>query len=1028
MNPVVRPAAIRGRVAAWLRDGDAAPVLALAAAPTWSGDPTLVVRDPTGTQITVRVVPCATPLAVRAALHARAEGERLVLLTPLGADDLGDGLLAHLSRQRVHPVLRWEMVRALFPGVDLDPTLATGTYNWAADALVDHVPVGGWPRPTGTVLTRDHALRCLAGELLGIPRDQIDSAGLVQWTRDAPRVLRFASWPAPLVEGLATYLVEISGPAAGPIMAAVRAGHGADAVALGLLVGVLWPGRPATAGAGTAGPGAGARRLDPTAAKGRLDPTAVAVARTRLEPYFGGARLADGPARAFRDAVEAWIDRAMDAGGQARTDARRTLQRAEEIATQIDAVELLGASPVLPTGFTWRMRALAAEICRAIPATAPGPANPPAGTAGTAGRSRGAAGGRGTTRVAAAGDTPPPPQAISAAELALDRVREHRIGEPHRIATAGMAVRLLRWLATPDGASPATLLAALHRHVRDDGWVDRARLDIFAGDADPEVAQAYRRLHHAVDARRTRHDEQFAHLLAAATAVGSEPGELLLVEDVLRRVVAPIVASGRRVLLLVLDGMGVAAATELAESILESPRWAELTPGGGPRTGVLAALPSITEVSRCSLFSGRIATGGQAEERAGFARLFPTGHLLHKADLRTGAGSALDQDVRSALDDPDRPVVAAVVNTIDDALDRSDPGGTVWGRDTVGPLRDLLAAVTGRVVVILSDHGHVVDRGRDAVTLASPSPGNRWRAAQPPAGDGEILISGSRVGTDGTASGGTAGHSGTARPAGSGPAPAGGGRIVVPWREDVRYGPRKAGYHGGATPAEMVIPLLVFSPAGDLTAPGWSEAPVTSPAWWRESARTGPGRPAVPTPRGGTRTRRKADTGPTLFDELPAQAPPAGTGHPRAGAAGGDTTGGSTPPAGPGTTPPAAGPAAPPPDAPATATPPLVARLLGSPGYAQRKDTRAPLSDDRVAALLTVLLGNGNRATLDTLAARAGIPAHRIVGTVTALRKLLQVEGYPVLDLDPDGHTVILDTDLLTAQFHLDGQRPGDGQ
>jgi len=77
-------------------------------------------------------------------------------------------------------------------------------------------------------------------------------------------------------------------------------------------------------------------------------------------------------------------------------------------------------------------------------------------------------------------------------------------------------------------------------------------------------------------------------------------------------------------------------------------------------------------------------------------------------------------------------------------------------------------------------------------------------------------------------------------------------------------------------------------------------------------------------------------------------------------------------------------------------------------------------SFDRVAALVSVLIAGGGRATVETLAARAGVPAHRIDGTITALRKLLQVEGYPVLELDPDGQTVKLDMALLVEQFHLD--------
>ncbi|MFD0821909.1 hypothetical protein ACFQ0D_27140, partial [Micromonospora zhanjiangensis] len=62
---------------------------------------------------------------------------------------------------------------------------------------------------------------------------------------------------------------------------------------------------------------------------------------------------------------------------------------------------------------------------------------------------------------------------------------------------------------------------------------------------------------------------------------------------------------------------------------------------------------------------------------------------------------------------------------------------------------------------------------------------------------------------------------------------------------------------------------------------------------------------------------------------------------------------------------------------------------------------------------------DGDRSGLATLATRAGIPAHRIQPTVTALRRLLQVEGYPVLTLDADGRTAKLDVDLLVEQFGL---------
>lgn len=894
----VHPAAIRRKVEAWLSEQDDAPAIALRARPEWSGDPVFAVGG-----VSARIVACPTPLAMRAALRERAGSERLVLLTDLDNDALGDGLLAHLSGTRVRSVNAWDVVRQMFGVETLDPTIAEkrhGGGRWLADALTEHAPADGWPPPAGAVLTRDHAMRSLAGRLLGIDRDQLDSAGLLLWTTNPHGLMSFTALPADVIGGVTAYLVDVVGPAAEPILAAVRAGHGVDAIPLGLLIGALWP-QP----------------------NGRAPSTDIAVARTRLEPMFGGLHLTDAQASAFRTAAEAWVDRTVDPSD--RFEVHRMLARAEAIAAQIDATRLLGGSDLLPAGFLQRLRDVAAAVRIATPTN-----GQPASADG-----------------------------ITAAQRALTSLEQHRAADAVRVETARMAVRALRWLATPDGPPPATLLDALHRHVRDDGWVDRARLDLFAGDTDPQVAEAYALLHKAVDARRARHDEQFATQLAAATAADAAPGALLRVEDVLARVVRPILDHGRRALLLVLDGMSVAAATELAESLTRTGAWLELTPDGGSRTGVLAALPTVTEVSRCSLLSGRIAVGQQKEEQTAFAAQFPGAVLLHKAKLRAGAGAAFDPEVTAALADPFTPLVAAVVNTIDDALDRSDPGTIVWGEENIAAVRDLLALAQDRVVVLVSDHGHVVDRGPDAVTRPSPASENRWRPADPPAGAGEVAVSGPRVAK-------------------------GGGRVVLPWREELRYGPRKAGYHGGAAAAEAVIPLLMLSAVDELVVPGWSAAPIASPAWWRE-----PVRETAPTSPTSSEARRRPPRKPvqdtSLFDLDPAE----------------PVTAESTPNAAP-------------------ARPALVDALLASDVYQQRRGTRAPIPDERVAALVGVLLAGGGRARLDTLAAHANVPAHRIDGTITALRKLLQVEGYPVIEMDPDGEVVKLDVGLLAMQFHLD--------
>jgi len=906
----VRPAAVRRKIEAWLAEPDGFEAIVLRARPEWSDEPCFTVNG-----VPVRVVPCPTPIAVRAALADRSAGEKLVLLTDLTEQELGDGLLAHVSRHKARSVDPWDLVAQAFGGPpQIDSSLIL-TGRWSADALTELAPAKGWPPPPGIILTREHALRHLSGALLDLAPDELDAVGLLRWSTNAPGQLRFREHPDSWIEGIGQFLVEIAGTIAVPVVAAVRAGHGMDVIPLGLLAGVLWP-RDALTSADLQ----------------------TAIGRTRLEPRFGGVRLNDGQATALRDAADVWIYRALD-DPATRPEAYRMLHRAESIAAEIDLTGRLAASDLLPAGFAQRMRAFGAAVRLALPV---------------------------------AGATTCSIGQIEKAQERLAEVEAHRSGDLVRVETARMAVRLLRWLAAPDATAPATMLEALHRQVRDDSWVDRARLDVFAGDIDEQVAAAYQALHAAIDARRARHDEQFALLLQDMTSREREPGTLLRVEDVLSRVVQPVLDNGRRVLLLVLDGMSTAAGIEIADSIARTGPWTELTPQGGSRTGVLAALPTITAVNRCSLLSGRLSVGDRNAELRAFSIRFPGSMLLHKADLRTSAGLAVDPDAAAAIGDPSVPVVAAVINTIDDALDRSDPGTIEWSAETIKGLRDLLAVAQDRVVVLLSDHGHVVDRGREAVQRRSDSSENRWRPASGTPGDGELVFSGSRV-------------------------PIGDGEVILPWREELRYGPRKAGYHGGAAAAEVVIPLFLFAAHDETAVPGWAGAPVASPEWWREPLRqsepTSPARQMQSSVQQLARKSRSVAQDQGLFD-LPA--PPAAASVTEAAA----------------------------PLAPAPAlhdqTKALVVALLASPLFADRQDTRAPIPEERMTALLTTLIQRNGRATLETLATKAAVPAHRIMGTFTALRRLLQVEGYPVLSLDADGHTAKLDIPMMVEQFRLE--------
>ena len=205
---------------------------------------------------------------------------------------------------------------------------------------------------------------------------------------------------------------------------------------------------------------------------------------------------------------------------------------------------------------------------------------------------------------------------------------------------------------------------------------------------------------------------------------------------------------------------------------------------------------------------------------------WPDAVLFHKKPLDSSRpGYAVADDVAAAIADvTGYPLVTCVLNTIDDALDRSDPGGTAWSTDAVKHLAPLLerGQHAGRVAV--ADRRPRAHRrappGHPAL-LPSISSG-RSRAATEPAGDGEVLVTGGRVLL----------HD---------------GRAVLAVDEHLRYGPLKAGYHGGGAPAEAVVPVAVLVPARFPTEPTWP--------WRRRSSRPGGSTPPSPPAPGDTTGR-----------------------------------------------------------------------------------------------------------------------------------------------------------------------------
>lgn len=899
------------------RDGATAPhdggVLGIRARPEWTGAAITFGGKP------VAVVPCASALAVREALLSRSPGEWLVVLTDRDDDDLGTGITAHFVGRRLRSPDPWEAVKHGFEATAIDSALARAENRTElANALLNATPTGGWPAARSGTLTYDHAMRSVAAAHLGLASASVDLERVLEWTTSTnlPRSLANLTSLAgePLAGLVVRWIACQAGDLAGVIGTLVLASRAEDVLPLGLVA------RAVGATPSDSGPQALFRRS------------------ASLPADRGPAALG-----AWADAAESVVKRWLSQGDAVPGTLVRVLNRADRLLTDLEAADYAGSSEILRSGLTQRLASLGDTLAQA--------------------------GSRAAERVAAGALGEPLVQSdeLKAVETAWERVAAHalasRDGEV-RVARSQAAVQLVRWLALAS-AEPADLRAAIEQYWTVMSWVDRAAADAWNGVDDEELARGLRGVLEAVRARRASFDRRFADLLATHEQISARaPAGAVSAEDLLRTYVLPI-ARQHPVLFVLADGMSCAVASEVMDDISRQlDAWVECVPAGQTtRLAAIAAYPTLTRVSRASLFCGELVNGEQAIEQTGFAKLLQsagvTGELFHKLGLDSSEpGFSSAHDVRAAIDNPNTRVIACVLNTIDDALDRSDPGGIEWGAESVKHLRPLLerAYRAGRIVVLASDHGHIVERRAGRMLTVESASSNRSHAFTGTVHPGEIRITGRRV----------LEHNGDA---------------VLAVEDGLRYGPLKAGYHGGAAPAEVIIPVTLLT-TGDVPA-GWDLALPQAPAWWRRPvtavAAAPPSKAVCTVPE--ISAPRPSDP-PTLFDTEPETSAPQ----------------------------------------PAASSDPI-AQLLSSPVYAgQRERARGQaMADEKVASLVRALLSTpGHRIDAESAAAALQVPVIQLAGALPRVQRLLNIEQYPVLDRD--GNSVVLDVALLREQFSVFGE------
>lgn len=935
--------------------------------------------DGSGDAESITVVPCPSPLAARAALaefgpwveepggagdansgDAGAGGAQpggtLVLLTDLNEAELGADVLGRLVTPRLFGLNAWDAVCHRFGVRALDPAFDDKRYAWMAEALLA-VPVTSASRGGGT-LGIETALQIVTEATLGATAVTVER--LLVASADSGFASRVAHGDPRTVASLCETLADRLGPAGALVCGLIAKGRGELALPAGL------------------------------AARTLVGDVAGSYAQAKIADLTGVELPTD-------KALASWARSAELAFAQLTTSGDPV---AGDVAIAGSALVVewqaphRGASDVLAVSFEERLDRLAGHL-EAILDTA----------------------------------TEPDPVSL---RLAVRAVLQHREATTPtgriRAQRAQLAARLAAWLRDPISAEygvgadadatgvPASLGARTGAYLADGAWVDSARRRVAEGDDTPEsFARALRSISEAAHAARALGNESFAGTLARWSAEGTAAEltgtPVVAVERILADVVAPL-AGAQPVLLVVLDGCGVPQFLEFAEQF-RSLGLREIGRTGlagaadhndiGRRLSGLAALPTVTAVSRTSLLSGKLATGGAADERRdlpahpAIAKLKGAPAVLfhHHPDLVSGSGIGLPQPVKDALSSSGPRVVAAVVNTIDDELAR----GTFnpqYRLENLGPLTSLLRAAVDaeRLVIITADHGHVLGIGLDGQGQvgAGSEGGERWRVADRKPEPGEVLLRGPRVlcGDD--------------------------RGVLAPWHDDLRYSAKHGGYHGGATPDECIVPLSVFAPIGVDLPKGWDLIAQVAPPWWDlhvDLAGDAGTAPAAEPKRTRPKRGPKPVTGETsLFPELDLSgdgSSGAGGSGPGGAAAGGATAGGS----------PAGG-------APAAA--PWLDDLIGSQNYALQLGaiTRSKPKEPDVRAALGALHTRGGVASFGVIAQATGMPLSRMSGFLATLARLLNVDGYGVLDVDPSAQEARLDEGLLADQF-LGGPVNGGG-
>ena len=565
---------------------------------------------------------------------------------------------------------------------------------------------------------------------------------------------------------------------------------------------------------------------------------------------------------------------------------------------------------------------------------------------------------------------------------------------------AEMALRIAAWLVArpeqkvemaPGPFADVELLATWY--AEEGGHLDSARRAA-RREKTEELRAGIEAVLQAADRAREDLDRRFAAALSEWICAGRPQQNVLPIDQAILRVATRFLeqSSDRRLLILLMDGMAWAQAVELIESMGSAKQWGPLVwhrvgknrIGRGHYPPMIAALPTVTEVSRAAFFAGAVPKNGSVlgtskdgERFAAHKALHPfmAAHLAPQVFLRgdghNSDGGLSDSALRAIRASNEQRVLGIVVNAIDASLKGDSQQESTWSIESIRSLPQILdeARASGRHILLVADHGHVpADRLQRVEGRVTNKPRHRnWE------GPNDVLLPGERkfAGPGVYLEKGTEG-------------------VVLLEHDGVRYGGgAHAGEHGGAALAEVVAPCVLLGWQDELLEKQDADLALQGlyvPDWWSLSL---PEEQKVirteQTPQRKRKPKEVADTQTALPGMELAVAPPEVS----------------------------------PPSSRASTQQP--ADLLPQLYECEMLKARATSAAERKKVVQAVhfLRQRGGSAASDAFASHMGIPGFQASSYVGKLQGVLNLDGFEVLRFDRTHKRVFLNVEILEQQFDI---------